>query len=81
MAHLPLIRPPAATGKLKTLYDTALKRAGYIAEIIQVMSHDPDSARASVQFYVALMHGDNGLSRVRKEMLAAVVSHANDCYY
>lgn len=81
MAHLPLIRPPEASGKLKSFYDGAFKRAGYVAQILQVMSHDAETARTSAQFYVSLMHRENGLSRARKEMLATVVSHANDCYY
>lgn len=34
-----------------------------------------------MQFYISLMKAPNALSNTRKEMLATVVSHANDCYY
>jgi hypothetical protein len=34
-----------------------------------------------MQFYVKLMKSPNALSSQQKEMLATVVSGANDCYY
>ena len=81
MAFLKLTTESEATGPLKHVYDTALSRAGYVANIIKVMSRDAPSAEASVQFYLRLMKADNALSRARKEMLATVVSNINDCYY
>ena len=81
MPHIALIRPSEATGRLKKLYEAASARAGSVAEIIQVMSQDAGSASASMSFYVALMKQETGLSKRRKEMLATVVSHCNDCYY
>ena len=54
---------------------------GGIANIIRVMSEDGRSLQASMQFYVALMKSPNALTPARREMLAAVVSNANDCYY
>ncbi len=81
MAYLELTNEAKATGPLKRLYDAALARTGYIANIIRVMSRDPATAEASIQFYLRLMRSDNALSRARKEMLATVVSNLNDCYY
>ena len=81
MAFLKLINESEATGALKRLYDAARSRAGYIAQIIKVMSRDVPTADASVSFYVRLMKSENALSRARKEMLATVVSQINDCYY
>ena len=34
-----------------------------------------------MMFYLKLMKSPNGLSAARREMLAAVVSNLNDCYY
>ena len=81
MAFISLIQPAEAVGKLKQLYDAAFKRAGYIANVIRIMCHDPDSCNASMAFYGTLMKMPNALSGAQKEMLATVVSNANDCYY
>jgi uncharacterized peroxidase-related enzyme len=81
MAYLKLTGESEATGALNRLYDAARSRAGYVANIIKVMSRDPATAEAAIQFYIRLMKSDNALSRARKEMLATVVSNINDCYY
>ena len=81
MAYISQISPEEATGLLKQAYDLAQDRAGAVANIIRVMSHDVTVLEASMQFYVKLMKSPNALSSQQKEMLAAVVSNANDCYY
>jgi alkylhydroperoxidase family enzyme len=81
MAWIDLIREPDATGPLAKLYETARGRAGYIAQIIQVMSRDAEVAAESMRFYVRLMKSPNALDATRRELLAAVVSNVNDCYY
>ena len=52
-----------------------------MANIIRVMSLDGRSTQASMQFYVSLMKSSNALDPARREMLAAVVSNINECYY
>ena len=81
MAWVDLIREPEATGSLSKLYESAKNRAGYIAQIIQVMSRDANVAAESMQFYARLMKSPNALDAARRELLAAVVSNVNDCYY
>lgn len=81
MPFLKQTEPSEATGPLKRLYEAAQARAGYVANIIKVMSADPGTAEASIQFYVRLMKCENALSGARKEMLATVVSQINDCHY
>lgn len=81
MSHISLIAESEASGLLKRIYDAALARAGYVANIIKLMSRDAACAQASINFYIALMKTENALSKARKEMLAAVVSNINDCYY
>jgi alkylhydroperoxidase family enzyme len=70
-----------ATGTLAKLYESSRDRAGGVANIIRVMSQDADSAAQSIRFYISLMKSPNALSPARREMLAAVVSNVNDCYY
>lgn len=81
MAFVRTTTESEATGAVKRLYDAALSRAGYVANIIKVMSGDAPTAEASIHFYVRLMKSENALSKAQKEMLAAVVSNLNDCYY
>lgn len=81
MAWINLIREPEATGPLSKLYESSRNRAGYIAQIIQVMSRDADIAAESMRFYVRLMKSPNALNAARRELLATVVSNVNDCYY
>jgi uncharacterized peroxidase-related enzyme len=81
MAYIEQISEDDATGTIAQIYATTQKRAGGVANILKVMSLDPATLQASMQFYLSLMKSQNALSSARKEMLATVVSHANDCYY
>ncbi len=81
MSFIRQIREEEAQGIVANVYEAARQRAGGIANIVQVMSNDGRSMQGSMQFYVALMKSPNALSAARREMLAAVVSNANDCYY
>lgn len=81
MPFVSQIEPEAATGRLKRIYNSAMKRAGYVAGIIKIMSQDPASCEASMGFYGSLMKVDNELSAAKREMLATVVSNVNDCFY
>lgn len=71
----------SATGETKKLYDGAVARAGSVANIIRIMSQHGPSAMASMGLYVSMMKSENALSGPQREMLAAVVSNANDCFY
>lgn len=81
MPFVKLTGESEATGTLKAIYDAATARAGYVANIIKTMSPHPATAQASIGFYACLMKSENALNKARKEMLAAVVSNINDCYY
>ena len=81
MPYIQHIDEPQAAGLLKRIYESAIARAGGVANIIKVMSLDPRSAQGSMQLYTSLMKSPNALSPARREMLAAVVSNINDCYY
>lgn len=81
MAFIEIVEPEDATGALKTEYDAAVKRAGKVFNILKVQSLSPATLRASMQLYTAAMHAPSGLSRAEREMLATVVSRANDCFY
>ena len=81
MAYIRQIAEENSTGVLSQVYDAARGRADRVANIIRLMSLDAESLEGSIQFYVKLMKKPNALSSARKELLATVVSCANDCYY
>ena len=81
MAYIKQVPIEEATGSTAKLYEAAIQRAGGVANIIRVMSRDGASASASIGLYVSLMRSNNSLSGSQREMLAAVVSNANDCFY
>lgn len=70
-----------ATGFLKTQYEAATARAGRVWQILKIQSLNPPALKASIDLYAVLMHGPSPISRAQREMLAVVVSRANDCHY
>jgi uncharacterized peroxidase-related enzyme len=79
--HLRLIDEDEATGELKSEYEAALGRAGKVFNIVKSMSLNPRVLGASMGLYKAIMFGPSELSRAERELLAVVVSCANDCHY
>jgi len=81
VSRIRLTPPEAADGPLADDYRAALKRAGRIWHIVELMSPNPAVLRASLELYQVLLHGPSPLSRVQREMLAVVVSRTNGCRY
>lgn len=70
-----------ATGLAKKELEKAIKRAGRIWGIVQIMSQNGRVMKESMELYGATMFADSPLSRQQREMLAVVVSKINDCFY
>ena len=68
MPHIRLIEADEATGALAEEYAAAVERAGKVFNIVKAMC-------------LAIMFGPSPLSRAERELLAVVVSNANDCHY
>ncbi len=81
MAYLRLVDEDEASGLLKDEYEAAVARAGKVFNIVKAMSLRPGVLRRSMELYREAMHGRSGLSRIERELLAVVVSRANDCHY
>ena len=81
MPYLRLVNEDEASGLLSEEYDAAVARAGKVFNIVKAMSLRPSVLRRSMQLYRAMMFGSSGLSRVERELMAVVVSRANDCHY
>ena len=81
MAWIKMVEPEEATGTLKEEYSKAVSRAGKVFNILKVQSLNPQTLHASMELYLAAMHGPSGLSRAERELLGVVVSRINHCLY
>ncbi|RME39136.1 MAG: peroxidase [Planctomycetota bacterium] len=81
MAYIQPVEPEDADGQLARIYDASRQRAGRVYNIIKVQSLNPPALQAMIQLYQAVMRGESPLSRAQREMLAVVVSWANNCHY
>jgi uncharacterized peroxidase-related enzyme len=78
---LRLIDEGEATGEVAAHYAAATERAGKVFNIVKAMSLRPGVLDASIGLYREIMFGPSPLSRAERELIAVVVSAANDCYY
>jgi len=81
MAHIHLVGPEDARGRLKEIYDAAIARAGRVFHIVRTMSPNPPVLEASMGLYMRVMKGPSGISRKERELVATVVSRTNGCFY
>ena len=81
MAYIDLVKPEDAAGLVQVEYEKGLRRSGRVYNILKIMSRSPQALQASMRMYLAIMFGESELSRAQREMLAAVVSWTNDCFY
>jgi uncharacterized peroxidase-related enzyme len=80
MPWIEWIEEKAATGPLKESYERYGTQRG-IDHILKIHSLNPRSLEDHYRLYTHLMRGPSGLSRADREMIAVVVSKANDCFY
>ena len=81
MAFIETVDPQDAEGIIKQEYEKGIQRSGRIFNILKIMSLSPAALKESMRLYLAIMYGQSDLSRAQREMLATVVSQANQCYY
>lgn len=81
MPYIKQITVDKATGLVKRELEKAIKRAGRVWNIVQIMSLNGRVMKESMEMYGATMFAESPLSRQQREMLAVVVSKANHCGY
>jgi uncharacterized peroxidase-related enzyme len=79
--HIRQIEVDEATGLLAKEYEEAVARAGKVFNVVKAMCLNPTVLNRSMALYKAIMFGPSKLSRAERELLATVVSTANDCHY
>ncbi len=81
MAWIEQVNEQNATGLLEKIYADAKKRAGKVFNILKVQSLNAGTLRASMGLYMQTMHAELPIPRSLREMIATVVSKANNCHY
>ncbi len=81
MSRIKVIQPEEATGRLKAIYEKLEQQRGQIAEVHKIQSLRPESIVKHMALYMEIMYSRSELSRAQREMIAVVVSVANDCQY
>lgn len=81
MPFIQVIEHQEAEGELKTIYDDLVQSRGKLAEIHKIQSLNPGSIVNHMELYMTIMFGRSPLKRALREMMAVVVSTANNCAY
>ena len=66
---------------LRRLYDRYRELDGTVDNIVKIHGPNPPSMEGHVRYYHTIMRGASPLTRAQREMIAVVVSVANDCHY
>jgi uncharacterized peroxidase-related enzyme len=81
MAWIETIDEAHATGKLKAVYEEVTKNRGKLSNIMKIHSLYPEAMKKHMDLYLTLMFSSSELSREEQELIAVVVSSANQCEY
>ncbi len=81
MAYIKVIHPEEAEGELHNIYQNLIKKRGKLAEVHKIQSLNPKSIVNHMDLYITIMFGKSPLKRYQREMIAVVVSSANQCSY
>ncbi len=81
MAFIRVIGEDEAEGPLFQIYDEIQRSRGRLSNILRIQSLNPKALKAHLQLYMATVFGKGGLSRRERELIAVVVSAANNCEY
>ena len=81
MAWIRVIEASDAEGELREVYDDVVGNRGKVSSILSVHSLHPASLKAHMDLYMTIMFGPSELTREEREMIAVVVSSADQCPY
>jgi uncharacterized peroxidase-related enzyme len=81
MPRIKVIPHEEATGRLKEIYDDIVQSRGKLAEVHKIQSLHPESIVKHMDLYMEIMYSKSSLTRAEREMIAVVVSRANECTY
>ena len=67
--------------EVRELWQPSLEKLGFVPNVLRLYALRPSHLLAWNAWYEEAMKGDSGLTRAEREMIAVVVSVANDCAY
>ena len=81
MARINVIEYEDSSGRLKEIYDELIGKRGKLAKVHTIQSLRPDSIVKHMDLYMEIMFTRSELTRAEREMIAVIVSVANECEY
>jgi len=81
MTYIKVIQHKESEGELKDIYDNLVNTRGQLAEVHKIQSLNPKSIVNHMDLYMTIMFGKSPLKRYQREMIAVIVSVANNCDY
>ena len=66
---------------VRDLWEPSLEKLGFVPNVLRLYALRPDNLLAWNAWYEVAMKGESGLTKPEREMIAVVVSVANDCAY
>jgi len=81
MPHIEIIDYDQSTGDLREIYNHIIATRGKLADVHTIQSLNPSTILSHMNLYKDIMFGQSPLKRYHREMLAVVVSVANQCDY
>jgi uncharacterized peroxidase-related enzyme len=75
------LKPAKLTPAMAAFFDLSKEKLGFVPNVMKAFAFDMTKLEAFVAYRNNLMQGDSGLSKLEREMIAAVVSAQNRCYY
>lgn len=81
MPRIPVKDYNQAEGRLREIYDEIIDKRGKLASIHTIQSLRPESIKKHMDLYMEIMFTSSPLKRWQREMIAVVVSNANNCRY
>jgi uncharacterized peroxidase-related enzyme len=67
--------------EVRELWQPSLEKLGFVPNVLRLYALRPTRLLAWNAWYEEAMKGDSGLTKAEREMIAVVVSVANDCPY
>ncbi|MDA3818628.1 MAG: peroxidase-related enzyme [Prolixibacteraceae bacterium] len=81
MSRIKVIPYEDSTGRLKEIYDNLISSRGKLADIHTVQSLRPESIVKHIDLYMEIMFSKSELTKAEREIMAVVVSAANQREY
>ncbi len=81
MSWIEMISYDDSEGELRERFEPLQYTEGKIDHILQIHSLLPTTMTSHFKFYRDIMYGRSDLSRKERELVATVVSIANECHY